>query len=162
MKLLGITDENLGCACCGRIDLKRYAVIQDNDGEIATYGSDCATKVLGRKVSTQRSLPKIQLQGIVASESVEFSGYKFVRNYNYITREYELTSRRNNEPITAPLRLVLSNLKDSFEIAMEDIEDGIARPVTEMAIAIDWLEQWLNPKEYRERMAKAKAILGLS
>jgi hypothetical protein len=31
-----------------------------------------------------------------------------------------------------------------------------------MAIAIDWLEQWLNPKEYRERMAKAKAILGLS
>jgi hypothetical protein len=162
MKLLGITDENLGCACCGRIDLKRYAVIQDNDGEIATYGSDCATKVLGRKVSTQRSLPKIQLQGIVASESVEFSGYKFVRNYNYITREYELTSRRNNEPITAPLRLVLSNLKESFEIAMEDIEDGIARPVTEMAIAIDWLEQWLNPKEYRERMAKAKAILGLS
>jgi hypothetical protein len=162
MKLLGITDENLGCACCGRIDLKRYAVIQDNDGEIATYGSDCATKVLGRKVSTQRSLPKIQLQGIVASESVEFSGYKFVRNYNYITREYELTSRRNNKPITAPLRLVLSNLKESFEIAMEDIEDGIARPVTEMAIAIDWLEQWLNPKEYRERMAKAKAILGLS
>lgn len=162
MKLLGITDENLGCACCGRIDLKRYAVIQDNDGEIATYGSDCATKVLGRKVSTQRSLPKIQLQGIVASESVEFSGYKFARNYNYITREYELTSRRNNEPITAPLRLVLSNLKDSFEIAMEDVEDGITRPITEMAIAIDWLEQWLNPKEYKEKMAQAKAILELN
>ncbi len=162
MKLLGITDENLGCACCGRIDLKRYVVIQDNDGEIATYGSDCATKVLGRKVSTQRSLPKIQLQGIVASESVEFSGYKFVRNYNYITREYELTSRRNNEPITAPLWLVLSNLNESFEIAMEDIEDGIARPVTEMAIAIDWLEQWLNPKEYKAKMAQAKAILDLN
>ena len=162
MKLLGITDENLGCACCGRVDLKRYAVIQDNDGEIATYGSDCATKVLGRKVSTQGNLPKIQLEGIVASESVEFSGYKFVRNYNYITREYELTSRRNNEPITAPLRLVLNNLKDSFEFAMEDIEDGITRPITEMAIAIDWLEQWLNPKEYRARMAQAKAILGLN
>ena len=162
MKLLGITDENLGCACCGRVDLKRYAVIQDNDGEIATYGSDCATKVLGRKVSTQGNLPKIQLEGIVASESVEFSGYKFVRNYNYITREYELTSRRNNEPITAPLRLVLNNLKDSFEFAMEDIEDGITRPITEMAIAIDWLEQWLNPKEYRARMAQVKAILGLN
>lgn len=160
-KLLGVTDENRGCECCGRIDLKRYAVIQKDNDEIATYGMTCAAYVLKRKIA-QRNLPKIQLEGIVASESVEFSGYKFVRNYNYITREYELTSRRNNEPITAPLGLVLSNLKDSFEIAMEDIEDGIAKPITEMAIAIDWLEQWLNPKEYKARMAQAKVILGLN
>jgi hypothetical protein len=54
-KLIGVTDENHGCACCGRVDLKRYAVIEDqsdeNYGEISFYGTTCAQYVLKEKVS---------------------------------------------------------------------------------------------------------------
>ena len=153
-KLLGVTDDNLGCACCGRSDLKRYAVIQDDNGEIATYGSDCATKVLGRKVST-RSLTKIKLDpNIIPVEVVEVKDCKLTRSYNYILREYELAVERPNN---VSLNLLLHNFKDSYEYMLDVIEEEV-NPIVEMAMAIDWLEQLLNPKQYAENQKLFAAL----
>jgi hypothetical protein len=136
--LLGITDENLGCACCGRTDLKRYAVIQDNEGEIATYGSDCATKILGRKISTQRNLPKIQTEDIKnITPFVEVTVYKMhiSRRYNFVTRSYEWG-------LTLPVspKQVLKTLKEDYEYYVE--ENIQNRPLDAIKTAINLLTEY--------------------
>jgi hypothetical protein len=48
-KLLGISDDQTVCDCCGKRNLKRTAVIELADGSIVHYGRDCAARELGKK-----------------------------------------------------------------------------------------------------------------
>lgn len=46
IKLVGVTDTVPECMCCGKKNLKRTAVLQDQNGNFSFYGSDCAYKAL--------------------------------------------------------------------------------------------------------------------
>lgn len=46
IKLAGVTDTVPECMCCGKKNLKRTAVLQDENGNFSFYGSDCAYKAL--------------------------------------------------------------------------------------------------------------------
>lgn len=47
-RCLGTTDERTTCDRCGRADLKGTVVFELGSGAIVYYGSDCASRVLGR------------------------------------------------------------------------------------------------------------------
>ena len=54
MKLLGITDEITVCDCCGKTNLKKTFVCQDDNGNISYYGSDCYARLAGIKPKDSR------------------------------------------------------------------------------------------------------------
>lgn len=43
VKLLGVSDENTACDCCGKTNLKLTVAIEMN-GSVVYYGRDCAAK----------------------------------------------------------------------------------------------------------------------
>lgn len=43
--VLGISDEQTSCDCCGRQDLKATVVLEGPDGEVVRFGRDCAARV---------------------------------------------------------------------------------------------------------------------
>lgn len=51
MKILGITDETTTCECCGKTNLKKVVVMQNEAGNILRYGTDCAARAQGKKSS---------------------------------------------------------------------------------------------------------------
>lgn len=60
---LGITDEVTACDCCGRSNLKS-TVAFDVAGEIVHYGSTCAARHTGRKVTVWVSEKKAKEEDI--------------------------------------------------------------------------------------------------
>ena len=46
LMLVGVTDTVPQCLCCGKNNLKRTAVLKDENGNFSFYGSDCAYKAL--------------------------------------------------------------------------------------------------------------------
>ena len=49
-KVLGVDDSVSVCDCCGKSNLKKTVVLENDGGEILHYGSDCAgAALLGRK-----------------------------------------------------------------------------------------------------------------
>lgn len=46
LTLVGVTDEVTQCSCCGKSNLKRTAVLQDEWGQFSFYGTTCAYKAL--------------------------------------------------------------------------------------------------------------------
>lgn len=53
MKILGFTDENTTCDCCGRTELKGTYIMDDNEGNIYNYGSTCGVNAAGLKDSKE-------------------------------------------------------------------------------------------------------------
>jgi hypothetical protein len=41
-KFLGTTEENTTCDCCGKRNLKKTIVLENESGNIVYFGSDCA------------------------------------------------------------------------------------------------------------------------
>jgi hypothetical protein len=56
MKILAITDETTTCECCGKTNLKRVVVIEQDNGAIVRYGTDCASKAFRSSKGTFTSL----------------------------------------------------------------------------------------------------------
>jgi len=50
MKILGLSDENLTCECCGKKNLKSTVAIGLDDGGTVFYGRDCAARATGRQM----------------------------------------------------------------------------------------------------------------
>lgn len=48
MKALGTDDSVNACDCCGKSGLKFTVIVELDDGEIAHYGSTCATRNTGK------------------------------------------------------------------------------------------------------------------
>lgn len=48
--LIEVTSETTVCECCGKVDLKRVAVLNVN-GKVVRYGRDCAARALGKSVA---------------------------------------------------------------------------------------------------------------
>ena len=52
-KILGISDDQESCCCCGRTGLKRVVYIEDMEtGDVAWFGVVCATKKMGALFGT--------------------------------------------------------------------------------------------------------------
>lgn len=51
--ILGITDECTTCELCGRVELKSTVIIGEDGVETGRYGSSCASKILGRKITAK-------------------------------------------------------------------------------------------------------------
>lgn len=51
-RAIAIDDSVHTCDCCGKSGLKSTVVMMDDDGEIAHYGSVCATRNSGRDAKT--------------------------------------------------------------------------------------------------------------
>jgi hypothetical protein len=47
MKIIGITDEVTSCDCCGKSNLKKTVVLEDQEGNINYFGQVCASKAAG-------------------------------------------------------------------------------------------------------------------
>jgi len=54
MKLLGITDSITTCDCCGKTNLKKTFVCQNDNGNINYYGCDCYARLMGIKPKDAR------------------------------------------------------------------------------------------------------------
>ena len=55
MRFLGMTEEFDACDCCGKAPLKVTVAFETEDGEIVHYGTTCAARNTGRKVSEWQS-----------------------------------------------------------------------------------------------------------
>lgn len=58
-KLLGITDENTTCDCCGKSNLK-CTVALDHDGDVVFYGRDCAGRALYSRASSATAVKHLE------------------------------------------------------------------------------------------------------
>lgn len=47
MKIIAITDERNFCECCGKKNLKKVVVLQNEAGTHLFYGVNCAAKAMG-------------------------------------------------------------------------------------------------------------------
>lgn len=118
MKLLGITDENLGCSCCGRVDLKRYVAFLDDNENVITFGSTCATYQFNRKFG---KLPKITIpKDQPISETIEIKGYQFNKKYNFFTGLYEYGMNYKGRTIPASINYVIEDIGYYLEDATEE------------------------------------------
>jgi hypothetical protein len=45
-KFLGITDEITSCDCCGKTNLKKTVVLENESGNVVYYGVDCASQAI--------------------------------------------------------------------------------------------------------------------
>lgn len=93
-KLIEVSDEVTTCECCGKRNLKRTAVLRDEDGNIVHFGSDCAAKALmGDKkhkaqiegdmnviAYVQKWLPVRDIQAVAAATWNKFGYSVEVRN----------------------------------------------------------------------------------
>lgn len=52
MKIIAITDETSTCECCGKTNLKKVIVMQNDNGDIVRYGTDCAAKAQRKSSGT--------------------------------------------------------------------------------------------------------------
>ena len=160
MKVLGVTDENVGCTCCGRIDLKRYVVIQDDDGEVATYGSTCATKIMGRKIGKAPKVNGIDVKNVVAFKEAKIYNYYISRRYNFSTRLYEWSM---NKGCWKEVKFVLKDLLEVYERMMEQINEGVDEifPIEAICDAIDLFTEYIDPVGYKTKQELVKQILGI-
>jgi hypothetical protein len=46
MKILGINDEVTTCSCCGKDNLKKTVILEDDAGREVRYGTECAANAL--------------------------------------------------------------------------------------------------------------------
>ena len=46
-KVLGVTDEETVCDCCGRTELKATVALETADGEVVHFGRVCAARAAG-------------------------------------------------------------------------------------------------------------------
>lgn len=52
LKAVGMNDEQTQCDACGREELRGTVIVADQDGmEVGRYGTTCASRVLGVKVT---------------------------------------------------------------------------------------------------------------
>ncbi len=80
MKVLGITEEVNICDCCGKKDLERTVALELNGGEVAYYGTTCATRKHGVKTGI-KSLNKIELMRKTSANIQEF--IKLAKRYGF-------------------------------------------------------------------------------
>lgn len=53
-KFLGTTDENTTCDCCGKKNLKKTIVLENEFGNIVYFGSDCASQAITGTKKSQK------------------------------------------------------------------------------------------------------------
>lgn len=52
LRAAGMNDEQTECDACGRVELRGTVIVVDEDGsEVGRYGTTCASRILGRKVT---------------------------------------------------------------------------------------------------------------
>lgn len=49
MRVMGFTDEITVCDCCGKRNLSGTFTVEDDAGELMSYGSVCVNKVYGKR-----------------------------------------------------------------------------------------------------------------
>lgn len=54
---VGMNDEQTECDACGRVELRGTVIVHDRDGvEVGRYGTTCASRILGWKVTRSNAL----------------------------------------------------------------------------------------------------------
>lgn len=53
LRMIGINNEQTECDKCGRMELRGTVIVADEEGEIGQYGTTCASRILGFKVTRQ-------------------------------------------------------------------------------------------------------------
>lgn len=51
LHIIGITDEQTECDRCGKIELRCTVILGDDNGEVGRYGTTCASRELGIKIT---------------------------------------------------------------------------------------------------------------
>ena len=70
-KILGITDAVSTCDCCGKKNLKRAVELENPEGDIVFFGSDCAGAALyGRKDRKNGQAAELRARVVAKCRSV--------------------------------------------------------------------------------------------
>lgn len=56
LKVIGINNEQTECDRCGRMELRGTVILGNDEGEVGRYGTTCAGKELGYRVTRQDAL----------------------------------------------------------------------------------------------------------
>lgn len=56
LRVSGINNEQTECDRCGRMELRGTVILSNDEGEVGRYGTTCASRELGRKVTRQDAL----------------------------------------------------------------------------------------------------------
>jgi hypothetical protein len=59
-KFCGTTDEITTCDCCGKSNLKKTVVLQNENGDYLYYGVDCAARTINNKTNGKAVLVQAQ------------------------------------------------------------------------------------------------------
>ncbi len=80
-KLLGISDDQTVCDCCGKTNLKRTAAIELADGSIVHYGRDCAARELGKKFAVNID-SLVEIKNYIAKWEQKYTADVVVKGIN--------------------------------------------------------------------------------
>lgn len=56
LRMIGMNNEQTECDRCGRMELRGTVILGNDDGEVGRYGTTCASKELGVKITRQDAL----------------------------------------------------------------------------------------------------------
>jgi hypothetical protein len=81
LQVIGTTDQQDTCDCCGKTNLKMVVVLKDDDGEFCFYGRTCAARATGRRVAL------IDREILAANAEANNARYMVERWSQYLTAE---------------------------------------------------------------------------
>jgi len=121
MQLLGITDAENTCDCCGKTDLKCTVAFRQSDGGIVYYGRICAQRWSGK---SQKQLNK-EFKSI--KEQASYEADATLRS-DACYLEYEnILNRLNNEKVEFGLRMAtLRPFSEALNARRKEIVAAIA------------------------------------
>lgn len=56
LRAIGMNNEQTECDECGRMELRGTVILANEEGEVGRYGTTCAGRLLGYKISRQDAL----------------------------------------------------------------------------------------------------------
>lgn len=113
LRIGGINNEQTECDRCGRMELRGTVILINDDGEVGRYGTTCAGKELGIKVTRQDALNveshrayMVRNELIKGLKALERGDLPSVRMYLDGAREYGVikpNEKRAEEKLAAAL-----------------------------------------------------------
>ena len=124
MKVLGINSERDCCECCGKQNLKKVVWLQNDNGVVMHYGSNCAARATGKNSNWIDSnlLENFQTVHQTWYKSEEFKEFKEVlEGFRFMMKA------SNNLPLEKGTEVRINNRKFYEPLIEEKFKVAVAR-----------------------------------
>jgi hypothetical protein len=110
LQVIGTTDQQDTCDCCGKTNLKMVVVLKDDDGEFCFYGRTCAARATSRRVA------RIDREVLAANAEADKARYLVERWSQYLTAEGCDTYRTRNPTSTWTNAEIIMNARTTVAV----------------------------------------------